>query len=484
MVESSGSRVVLIGGGLGGALLATYLGRAGYQVELFERRPDPGQGNYVGGRSINLALSTRGIHALSQVGLHMEVLSSAIPMRGRMIHARDGSLHFQPYDKDPQRCIYSIGRAALNSTTIAAARALPNVRVHFDHRCVDVDLDRPAAKLVRLDGETLEVEGDLLIGVDGAFSTVRRAMQRLDRFNYRQDYLEHGYKELTIPPREDGGFRMEPNALHIWPRSSFMMIALPNPDASFTCTLFYPFDGPASFATLQTVDDVRDFFRREFPDAVPMMPTLVEDFYNHPTGSMMTVRCDPWHFRGKVALLGDAAHAVVPFYGQGMNASFEDVVVIDECLKRYPADRCLALAEYGAIRKPHADALANLALLNFIEMRDKTRSRSFRLYKAMDRTLHRLLPGLYTPLYTLVSFTRTPYADAVRQARRQDLTVAASAVVLAVLLLGTLLTLTRAAGAAASFALAAAFVYVAVNALRVRRRMLNRRVRLPAGLTH
>jgi len=434
---------VLIGGGLGGALLATYLGRAGHKVDLYERRSDPGAGNFVGGRSINLALSTRGIDALQRVGLADDILQFAIPMRGRMIHGRVDHLHFQPYDTDPSRCINSIGRAALNSTTIAAAKRFPNVRVHFNHRCTDLDLDRPAAQLVNAEtNQALETAGGLLVGVDGAFSAVRRAMQRLDRFDYRQDFLEHGYKELTIPPAADGSWRMEKNALHIWPRKSFMMIALPNPDGSFTCTLFWPFEGPSSFASIRGDDDVRRFFDREFPDAVPLMPTLLDDFRHNPTGSMVTIRCRPWQHGGRVVLLGDAAHAVVPFYGQGMNAAFEDCVVFDECLKQFGPDWDRAFREYEARRRPNVDALADLAIENFVEMRDKTGTRAFRAHKKVERTLHRLLPGLYTPLYTMVSFTRTPYAEAVKRAGRQDRIVRwtfAFAVVILILLVFVLI---------------------------------------------
>lgn len=418
---SSESHFVLVGGGLAGALLATYLGKAGHRVDLYERRPDPASGNFVGGRSINLAISTRGIAALAGVGLDGAVLRDAIPMRGRMIHGPRGDLHFQPYDKDPARHINSIGRAALNSVTLAAAQALPNVRVHFNHRCTDADLERPAARLTNVEtGAETEAAGDVLIGVDGAFSAVRRAMRRLDRFDYSQDYLRHGYKELTIPPTADGTHRMEKHALHIWPRRSFMMIALPNPDGSFTCTLFYPHEGAESFATLISDDAVRRFFDREFPDAVPLMPVLLDDFRANPTGSMVTIRCRPWHVGGKVALLGDAAHAVVPFYGQGANAAFEDCIVMDDCLRRHAPDWVRAFAEYEDRRKPHCDALANLAVGNFYEMRDKTASRAFRARKSLERALHRALPGIYTPLYTMISFTRTPYGEAVRRARRQD----------------------------------------------------------------
>ncbi|HKQ49269.1 MAG TPA: NAD(P)/FAD-dependent oxidoreductase [Phycisphaerae bacterium] len=436
MPNGDDTRFTLIGGGLAGGLLATYLGRAGYAVDLYERRADPGAGNFVGGRSINLAVSTRGIDALERVGLAEEVLKTAIPMRGRMIHGPRGDLHFQPYDKDPSRCIYSIGRATINSVTLTAAQRLPNVRVLFNHRCTDVDLDRGVAHILdTATNRTIETEDGVVIGVDGAFSAVRRAMQRLDRFDYSQDYLRHGYKELTIPPGASGEFQMEKNALHIWPRRSFMMIALPNPDGSFTCTLFWQFEGPVSFARIRDGDDVRRFFAREFPDAVPLMPTLVEDFQAHPTGSMVTVRCRPWHYGGKVAIVGDAAHAVVPFYGQGMNAAFEDCIVLDECLRRHAPNWERAFGEYEAERKPNVDALADLAVENFREMRDKTASRAFRLKKKIERTLHRLLPGRYTPLYTMVSFTRTPYADAVRRARRQDRIVLVAAWITVVVVL-------------------------------------------------
>jgi kynurenine 3-monooxygenase len=419
---SSKTKFVLIGSGLAGGLLAAYLGRQGYDVDLYERRADPREGNIVGGRSINLALSTRGIHALEQLGIAAEVLRHAIPMRGRMIHPAGAGRApiFVPYDVDPKKCINSIGRAALNTTVIEAAQRYSNVRVHFNHRCTDVDLTEPVAYLETESGQ-VTAKGDAVIGVDGAFSSVRQSMQKkLENFEYDESYLPHGYKELTIPPAPDGSWQMEKNALHIWPRKSFMMIALPNPDGSFTCTLFWEFEGPRSFATTKTDDDVCDFFREEFPDAVPLMPTLLQDFKDNPTGSLVTIRCAPWFYRDKVALVGDAAHAVVPFYGQGMNAAFEDCVVLDECLEKFPSDRERAFAEYFVRRKENADALADLAIENFIEMRDKTASKTFRAKKRLDHLLEALLPGIYLPLYTMVTFTRIPYAEAARRAQRQD----------------------------------------------------------------
>jgi len=414
------AKFVLIGSGLAGGLLAAYLGRRGYDVDLYERRADPREGNIVGGRSINLALSTRGIHALEQLGIADEVLRHAIPMRGRMIHDKSGDLHFAPYDVDPKKCINSIGRAALNTTVIEAAQRYSNVRVHFNHRCTDVDLTEPFAYFETEEGQAT-AKGDAVIGVDGAFSAVRQSMQKkLGNFEYDESYLAHGYKELTIPPGQDGSWQMEKNALHIWPRKSFMMIALPNPDGSFTCTLFWEFEGPRSFAMTKTDDQVCDFFREEFPDAVPLMPTLLQDFKDNPTGSLVTIRCAPWFYVDKVALVGDAAHAVVPFYGQGMNAAFEDCVVLNECLEKFPSDRERAFAEYFVSRKENADALADLAIGNFIEMRDKTASRTFRAKKKLDHMLEAALPGVYLPLYTMVTFTRIPYAEAARRARRQD----------------------------------------------------------------
>ena len=448
------TKFVLIGSGLAGGLLAAYLGRRGYEVELYERRADPREGNTVGGRSINLALSTRGIHALEQLGIADEVLRHAIPMPGRMIHDKSGELHFSPYDRDPRKHINSIGRAALNTTVIEAALRYPNVRVFFNHRCTEVDLDSSTAQL--LNSSTSQplntaspartaARGDSIIGVDGAFSAVRQSMQRtIANFQYDESYLAHGYKELTIPPAPDGSWRMEKNALHIWPRKSFMMIALPNPDGSFTCTLFWEFKGPRSFETTTTDDAVRRFFDEEFPDAVPLMPELLDDFRENPTGALVTIRCAPWFYKDKVALVGDAAHAVVPFYGQGMNAAFEDCVVLDECLAAFPQDRENAYADYFQRRKENADALADLAVANFIEMRDKTASKTFRAKKKLDHWLEAALPGVYLPLYTMVTFTRMPYAAAAKRARLQDAFVFGTlALVSAALLVSLVWCLTR-----------------------------------------
>ena len=454
------AKFVLIGSGLAGGLLAAYLGRRGFDVDLFERRADPREGNIVGGRSINLAISTRGIHALKKIGMADEVLRHAIPMRGRMIHPAGAGARtiFSPYDVDPKNCINSIGRGALNTAVIEAAQRYPNVHVYFNHKCTDVDLDSATAHLetsfvaagsprdeaVRMadasaansENQVISAQGDAVIGVDGAFSAVRQSMQmQISGFEYDESYLAHGYKELTIPPGSDGSWQMEKHALHIWPRKSFMMIALPNPDGSFTCTLFWEFEGQRSFATTKTDEDVRRFFGEEFRDAVPLMPTLLEDFRQNPTGSLVTIRCAPWYYRDKVCLVGDAARAVVPFYGQGMNAAFEDCTVLDECLDQFADNRERAFAEYFSRRKENADALADLALGNFIEMRDKTASKTFRAKKKLDHFLEAALPGIYLPLYTMVTFTRIPYAEAARRARLQDRIVCASLIAIAAFLI-------------------------------------------------
>jgi len=333
----------------------------------------------------------------------------------------------------------------LNTTVIEAAQRYPNVHVKFNHKCTEVDIDSPTAQLLNTStSQPITALGDAVIGVDGAFSAVRQSMQlKIDNFQYDESYLAHGYKELTIPPGPNGAWQMEKNALHIWPRKSFMMIALPNPDGSFTCTLFWEFEGPRSFATTKTDDDVRRFFEEEFPDAVPLMPNLLADFKNNPTGSLVTIRCAPWFYKDKVALVGDAAHAVVPFYGQGMNAAFEDCVVLDECLAGFPDDRQRAFAEYFQRRKVNADALADLALENFIEMRDKTASRAFRAKKKLDHFLEAALPGVYLPLYTMVTFTRIPYAQAARRARLQDRIVYAGLILVITSILALIVLLFR-----------------------------------------
>ena len=406
--------VTIVGAGLAGPLLACFLARDGYDVSLYERRGDPRTGAPAEGRSINLALSARGIDALQRIGIADEVLRNVIPMRGRMLHDPDGNLAFQYYSSNHTDAINSVSRGGLNLILVTAAARYPNVKLFFDHRCRSVDLDHERPTVTFENDVT--VETDLVIGADGAFSAVRQAMQKREGFDYSQSYLAHGYKELTIPPAGDGSFRMEPNALHIWPRGGFMMIALPNQDRSFTCTCFWP---RAMFESLDDAAKIEAHFRRHFPDAIPLMPTLVEDYLRNPVGALVTIRCFPFHHRDRAALIGDAAHAIVPFYGQGMNCAFEDCVALADAL-RGNSDWNAALESYTDLRKPNADAIADMALDNFVEMRDHVASRLFLLKKKVGHAMHRLFPRAFVPLYEMISFSTIPYARARERARWQS----------------------------------------------------------------
>ncbi len=412
-------RVVIAGGGLAGALLACYLGRDGHDVQVYETRPDPRQGPAGGGRSINLAISTRGLFGLAGVGLDGVVLQHAVPMRGRMLHDERGETRFQRYGTRPDEHINSVSRGGLNRLLIEAAGALPNVGLHFGCKVEDVDLERAALRVVTEDGTAQDVRGDLLVGADGAFSRVRRTMQRLPRFDYSQSWLSHGYKELSIPAGPGGSFQLEREALHIWPRGGLMMIALPNIDGSFTCTLFWPWEGEGGFDRLKTASEVRAHFARVYPDAAALMPELEAEYEGNQTSGLVTVRCAPWHYGGRVVLIGDACHAVVPFYGQGANAAFEDCEALARCLGE-DDDWGRAIERYGAQRVHNANALADLALANFVEMRDSVRSRWFLLSKAAGKVAHRIFPKLFMPLYSMVSFSLIPYAEAKRRAELQE----------------------------------------------------------------
>jgi kynurenine 3-monooxygenase len=420
-------QITIVGAGLAGPLLACFLAREGFDVTLYERRGDPRVEGYSGGRSINLALSARGIDALRRVGLDRQVLDTVIPMRGRMLHEPDGRLAFQHYSRNPDDAINSVSRGGLNVILLNSAEQC-GATIVFDHRCVGVELDRPAVTFETSSGHSVTVESDLIVGADGAFSAVRQQLQKLERFEYSQSYTEYGYKELTIPPTASGDFAMERNALHIWPRRRFMMIALPNSDRSFTCTLFWPYEGANSFANLQSDEQIVAYFEQHFADAVPLMPTLVEDYRRNPIGSLVTIKCFPWSHQDKATLLGDAAHAIVPFYGQGMNAAFEDCVALTDCLKESREDVARALREYERRRKPNADAIADMALHNFVEMRDHTASQLFLWKKKFQHLLHGLFPRTFIPLYNMVSFTTIPYAEAQRRARWQANVLRAGAV--------------------------------------------------------
>ena len=424
---STPRRVLIVGAGLAGSLLAVYLARAGWTVEIVERRADPRARRFAAGRSINLAISARGIKALRRAGLEDAVMKDAIRMGGRMVHPVEGAAGYQPYSADPTRAINSVSRSALNLALLDAAAAEPNVTVSFDERCAGVDFARDAASaevafVNDATGATRTVRADLVVGADGAYSAVRGALQRTERFDYAQEFLGHGYKELHIPPVASGPhapFAMEPNALHIWPRGESMMIALPNPDGSFTCTLFWRHDGAgSSFASVKTGADALAHFSAVYPDAVPLMPTLADDFAKNPVGVMVTVRCSPWT-RGRVTLIGDAAHAIVPFYGQGANASFEDCEALADAIA---SNRSIddALRAYEAARIANANAIADMALRNFIEMRDLTGRTSFKWRKKIEHALHRVMPATFVPLYDLVSFSTVPYSEAKARGAAND----------------------------------------------------------------
>lgn len=441
----SGRKAIIIGAGLGGSLLACYLSDLGFAVDVYERRPDPRAHGYAGGRSINLALSVRGITGLAGAGLADLVMrDEAIRMPGRLLHAPDGSTRFQPYSSNPDEAINSVSRGGLNCRLLDQAQARPGVRLLFEHACLDVDLPSGQVVIKPPASQPVRVAADAVFAVDGAFSAVRLAMMKTDRFEYSQTYLAHGYKELHIPPLESGGlgengrFAMEPHALHIWPRGSSMMIALPNRDASFTCTLFWPFRAAPGGAAaprpgspdigledLTDADSIRAHFAALYPDALRLMPTLVADYQRNPNGSLVTVRCWPWQHGGRFCLLGDAAHAIVPFYGQGMNAAFEDCRVLADRLAAHarragatPAALAAALDEFQHLRKPNADAIADMAIENFVEMRDLAGRADFQHRKKIEQALHAAMGEPLTPQYNLVSFSNVPYAEAQARGRR------------------------------------------------------------------
>lgn len=413
-MESKEKKIIILGAGLVGSLLSIYLARRGYTVHIYERRPDMRTETISAGRSINLALSDRGWRGLKGAGIEKEIREVAIPMHGRMMHGVNGQITRQPYGEKDQ-AIYATSRGILNCVMMTEAEK-NGVVIHFNKKCTGVDLENTTASF----GDE-QIKGRAIFGSDGAFSAARLQIQlSTDRFEYSQHYLNHGYKELLIPAGENNSFLMEKNALHIWPRGGYMLIALPNLDGSFTCTLFFPFEGDDSFASIKTRKECTDFFNRVFPDVVPLMPTLEEDFFSNPTGSLVTVKCFPWAFKDHVCLVGDAAHAIVPFYGQGMNCGFEDCTIFDQLLEKHGDDWNKVFSEFQSIRKPDADAIAELAYLNFIEMRDKVGSQKFLLQKKIEARMHDKHPSKWLPLYSQVTFSDIPYSSALSNGKRQE----------------------------------------------------------------
>jgi kynurenine 3-monooxygenase len=407
--------ITILGAGLVGSLLSLYLAKRGYKVSVYERRPDMRREKITAGRSINLALSDRGWKGLELAGLKDSVRKIAIPMVGRMVHSVNGSQNLQPYGKEGQ-AIYSVSRAALNKLLIDVSSEQPGNRFYFNQRAEIIDLEKGN---IVFDSNSLipSTKSDLIFGADGAFSALRHSMQFLDRFNLSQSYIDHGYKELTIPSGKNGEHLLHKNALHIWPRKNFMLIALPNLDGSFTCTLFFQFDGPISFSSLKTNEDVSTFFLEYFPDVVPLMPTYKEDFHRNTTSSLVTVKCFPWIYKDKCCLIGDAAHAIVPFFGQGMNCGFEDCTVLYELMNQYEEDWNMVLSEFQKLRKPNADAIADLALNNFIEMRDLVADPYFLKKKNIERLIADRFEGRYISPYQMVSFSNIAYAEALEKGK-------------------------------------------------------------------
>ncbi len=416
--------IAIMGAGLVGSLLSVYLKQRGYEVTVYERRSDLRKTGAAGGRSINLAISERGWKGLAGVGLEEAIRKIAIQMPGRMIHDIKGNLNYQAYGK-PGQAINSVSRGELNVTLVDAAENA-GIKFVFNQRIVETDMAGTYAIMEDLEkGGTYKLQPDLIIGSDGAFSLARYTMLKTERFNYAQDYEAHGYKELTIPAGPNNSWLIEKNALHIWPRKNFMLIALPNMDGSFTCTLFFDLDGELSFKKLTTVESVKTFFETYFADAMALMPTLYEDFFQNPTGLLMTVKCYPWS-NGNTILIGDAAHAIIPFYGQGMNCGFEDCTVLNELLEQFNDDWNKVIPAYQAARKPNSDAIADLAKLNFIEMRDLVADPNFQFKKRIAAKVSELYPEKFIPVYTMVSFSHLPYADALKEYKRQDAVLSAA----------------------------------------------------------
>jgi len=417
---SARDKLTLIGSGLTGPLLAISLVERGFEVELYERRPDMRRVPISAGRSINLALSTRGIHALREAGVFEQIRKIIIPMRGRMMHAVSGELTFMPYGKDETEVINAVSRAELNIALMNAAEA-HGVSIHFNRRCTGFDLRSGAVYVRNHDtGPRATIETNVAIATDGAVSAIRTAMLKVPRFNFSQQYLDYGYKELTIPAGPGGQHIFETHALHIWPRGTFMLIALPNIDGTFGCILFLPFDGDVSFTSLDTESKVQTFFATQFPDALAVMPDLKANFFANPTGAMVTVKCSPWHVDGKALLLGDAAHAIVPFFGQGMNCAFEDCTYFLELLDRLGPDWPRLFSEFENARKTDTDAIADLAIENFVEMRDRVADPRFLFRKKIELELEKKYPGTFVPKYAMVTFHRTPYSVAAARGAIQD----------------------------------------------------------------
>ncbi len=417
-------KIIIVGAGLCGTLLGLRLAQRGYKVDLHERRGDMRLQHVDAGRSINLALSDRGLNALDKVGIKEQILNVCIPMKGRMIHPAEEDSFYSPYSGREKDHINSVSREGLNMALLDTADAFDNVKIFFNSKCESVDIENARATFRNMKtGELYEESGSIVIGTDGAGSAVRQSMMGKTTellFNYSQNFLRHGYKELTIPPAEGGGWRIEKNALHIWPRGSFMIIALPNLDGSFTVTMFHPFKGPNGFDNLDSKEKVKAFFEKEFPTLIPYMPNYLEEYFENPVGTLGTIKCYPWQAYGKTLIMGDASHAIVPFYGQGMNASFEDVAVFDDVLEKHEGDWGKVFSVFQDMRAENTNAIADLAIDNFYEMRDKVDDPDFIRKRKLEMQLEQNYQNYYSK-YSLVTFRPDfPYAKAMKIGRKQD----------------------------------------------------------------
>ena len=420
------SKTAVIGGGLVGSLLTIFLAKKGFKVNVFEKRNDIRKAKILAGRSINLVVADRGWKALEKAGIRDTIREITVPVYGRMSHDVGGNQTFHQYSID-RKAIYSVSRAELNKRLIEIADEFENVTFHFEHKCTGINEEGTVASFINATGETIRTEADVIFGADGANSKVRKSMQQHLEANdpggdytFSEELIEHGYKELVIPPDKNGKWALDQSALHIWPRKQYMLMALSNLDGGFTCTLFLPFKGKFSFEALQSEDELITFFREMFGDVVPIMPSLVEDFFGNPTSSLAIVKCNPWVYNDRVALIGDAAHAIVPFYGEGMNCGFEDCDILNSLIGNGDVNWKSVLEAYFTSRKPNGDAIADLSLRNFIEMRDLVSDPDFIFRKKIEKKLQTAFPDKWLPLYSQVKFTDIPYSEAWAEGLRQD----------------------------------------------------------------
>lgn len=413
--------VIIIGAGLVGSLWAVYMSRAGYNVTIYEKRNDIRKAHISAGKSINLALSVRGWKALDEVGVGDEIRKIAIPMYGRVMHDLNGELTYQPYGQEGQ-AIFSVSRGKINAVMMDIAEKYGKATIHYSHDCQKVDYKNGIATIKDLNSDKIfDVKAEVIFASDGAFSTVRyNSLQKSSRFQFSQHYIEDGYRELLLPANKDGSYKMDKNALHIWPRGRFMLIALANEDGSFTCTLFMPHENDKyAFDKLKTKENVKHFFKELFPDFYEMMPNISDAWEDHPLSNLVIIRCYPWH-KGKLVLMGDSAHATVPFYGQGMNSGFEDCTVMYDLMKKYNENWELVFEEYSKTRKADGDALQDLSLDNYHVMRDYVGDSEFLLRKKIEAKFSKLYPNKWLPLYSQVTFSNIPYSVAYRQGKLQD----------------------------------------------------------------